>query len=345
MSDDSQVADSEEVYDDVNKKGTMSPQEVVDEIAKGGEQVIIDWHNIILKEPPKFDKFLDKVNALKNRYPNVILYDRSRVKLQGDKPGDDYYHASYVDSYERPDGYILAQAPFDETTESDFWRMIYQTNAKLIVLLTDVHNREGNRLIKHFWPDSNANTRTYSHTQIKVEYTSCENIATCDLYNFVITGPAPSARTPFEIMMLHYRKWIEDKAIPENLLELRSEVKRWDLQKTKRGITGPICLMCPTGVHRSGTFAVLDIVLDRVCAEKKVAIDFTLTFRLQLEINKLYQEKGVKMVGLLETASIVRKQRYGCMTHYSHYSCVADLIVRYAVATGIVDITRISQKQ
>lgn len=38
---------------------------------------------------------------LKNRYPNVILYDRTRVKLLGDKLGDDYYHASYVDSYDR----------------------------------------------------------------------------------------------------------------------------------------------------------------------------------------------------------------------------------------------------
>ncbi|EFO19263.1 hypothetical protein LOAG_09232 [Loa loa] len=82
---------------------------------------------------------------------------------------------------------------------------------------------------------------------------------------------------------------------------------------------GPICILCPTGVHRSGTYAVLDIVLDRVTAEKKV--------------------------GLLETASIVRKQRYGCMSYYSHYSHVADLVVRYAVATGVVDIGRINQKE
>lgn len=38
---------------------------------------------------------------LKNRYPNIILYDRSRVKLIGGKLNDDYYHASYVDSYHR----------------------------------------------------------------------------------------------------------------------------------------------------------------------------------------------------------------------------------------------------
>ncbi|VDO44939.1 unnamed protein product [Onchocerca flexuosa] len=82
---------------------------------------------------------------------------------------------------------------------------------------------------------------------------------------------------------------------------------------------GPICLLCPTGVHRSGTYAVLDIVLDRIKSEKKI--------------------------GLLETASIVRKQRYGCMTNYSHYKHMADLIVRYAIATGIVDIRQINRKE
>ncbi|KAK6105811.1 Protein-tyrosine phosphatase family protein [Brugia pahangi] len=87
----------------------------------------------------------------------------------------------------------------------------------------------------------------------------------------------------------------------------------------KNGNMGPVCLLCPTGVHRSGTYAILDIVLDRVTAEKKV--------------------------GLLETASIVRKQRYGCMSYYSHYSHVADLVVRYAIATGIVDIGQIKQQE
>ncbi|VDO26717.1 unnamed protein product [Brugia timori] len=305
---------------------SATPQEVVDKIAKGGEETIVEWHNIILREPPKFDAFLEQANMLKNRYPNVILYDRSRVKLLGDKLGDDYYHASYVDSYDRPDGFILAQAPFDETTESDFWRMIIQTNTKLIVLLTDVNNREGNRLIKHFWPESDANSRNYTGANIKVNYTKSDATALYDWYKFSISNIVDKSMNTITVTMLQYRKWIYDKIIPDNLLEFRSEVKikifhvkRWETKMMKNGNVGPICLLCPTGVHRSGTYAILDIVLDRVTAEKKV--------------------------GLLETASIVRKQRYGCMSYYSHYSHVADLVVRYAIATGIVDIGQIKQQE
>uniref|UniRef100_A0A915Q129 Tyrosine-protein phosphatase domain-containing protein n=1 Tax=Setaria digitata TaxID=48799 RepID=A0A915Q129_9BILA len=252
-------------YDEDEHKDTMSPQDVVDKIAKGGEQVIIDWHNTIIREPPKFDAFLEPVNAVKNRYPNVILYDRSRVKLHGNKVGDDYYHASYVDSYNQADGYILAQAPFNEGTESDFWRMIFETSPKLIILLTDTHNREGNRLVKHFWPESKANHRNYPETNIKVNYTKGDTAPLYDWYNFSISNTVIGSIKTITVPMLHYRKWIYDKIIPDDLLEFRSEV------------------------------------------------------------------------GLLETASIVRKQRYGCMTYYSHYSHVADLIVRHAIATGVVE--------
>ncbi|CAG9532814.1 unnamed protein product [Cercopithifilaria johnstoni] len=294
--DDESITDDDD-YEEDESRDLATPQEVVEQIVKSGEKIIVKWHNIILKEPPKFDAFLEQANILKNRYPNVILYDRTRVKLLGDKLGDDYYHASYVDSYDRSDGYLLAQAPFDETTESDFWRMIFQTGVKLIVLLTDVNNLEGNRIIKHFWPESATNARNYPEANIKVNYMESVITALYDWYKFSISDI--TGMNKIAVLMLHYRKWIYDKIIPDNLLEFRSEVDN-----------------C---VHRSGTYAVLDIVLDRVTAEKKV--------------------------GLLETASIVRKQRYGCMSYYSHYSHVADLVVRYAIAMGIVDIECINGKK
>ncbi|MCP9264128.1 hypothetical protein DINM_022132 [Dirofilaria immitis] len=308
-------------YKEDEKNDLMTPQEIVDRIAKGDEQVIIKWHNIILKESSKFDAFLKPTNISKNRYPNIILYDRTRVKLFGDKIDDDYYHASYVDSYDRPDGYILAQAPFNKMTESDFWRMIIQTDTKLIVLLTDIYNREGNRLIRHFWPESKANTRNYSETDIKVNYASSGVTPLYDWYKFWISKIVDKRMDTKTARMLHYRKWIYDKTIPDNLLEFRSEyfyVKKWESRIEKSDYIGPICVLCPTGTHRSGTYAVLDIILDRVTAEKKV--------------------------GLLETVSIVRKQRYGCMTYYSHYGHMADLIVRYVIAMSIANIKQIDQK-
>ncbi|VDN18858.1 unnamed protein product [Gongylonema pulchrum] len=75
--------------------------------------------------------------------------------------------------------------------------------------------------------------------------------------------------------------------------------------------------MCPTGIHRAGTLAVLDIVLDRVDAEKKV--------------------------GLSETVSIIRKQRYGCVASFQHYLHLLELIQHYIVSSGLVDVSQIGR--
>lgn len=62
--------------------------------------MIIDWYNAVTHDPPRFDAFLEDCNKTKNRFPNVILYDHSRVRLKG-KPEESYYHASYVDTYDQ----------------------------------------------------------------------------------------------------------------------------------------------------------------------------------------------------------------------------------------------------
>ena len=48
----------------------------------------------------------------------------------------DYIHASWVSGFDRVDQYIVAQAPFNEGTEFDFWRMIWQQWPSVVVLLT-----------------------------------------------------------------------------------------------------------------------------------------------------------------------------------------------------------------
>ena len=43
------------------------------------------------------------------------------------------------------DGYILAQAPFDEQTETDFWRMVFQQKPLVVILLANVQVRENEK--------------------------------------------------------------------------------------------------------------------------------------------------------------------------------------------------------
>ena len=43
-------------------------------------------------------------------------------------------------------------------------------------------------------------------------------------------------------------------------------------EKDGEHATGPIIYVCPSGTHRCGTMAALDIILDRITAERKVAL-------------------------------------------------------------------------
>ncbi|GAA6072522.1 receptor-type tyrosine-protein phosphatase epsilon isoform X2, partial [Tachysurus ichikawai] len=82
-------------------------------------------------------------NKEKNRYPNILPYDHSRVVLtQIDSiPHSDYINASYIDGYKDKNKFIAAQGPKYETV-ADFWRMIWEQKTSTIVMLTNLKERK-----------------------------------------------------------------------------------------------------------------------------------------------------------------------------------------------------------
>ena len=92
-------------------------------------------------------------------------------------------------------------------------------------------------------------------------------------------------------------------------------------EKDGEHATGPIIYVCPSGTHRCGTMAALDIILDRITAERKVAL-------VPLE--------ETEQVGVIETLEVLRSQRYGCVSHYEHYQHIVDVVVRHAVSSWVV---------
>ena len=86
----------------------------------------------------------------KNRYNNIFPYDHARVKLQEISNGDcDYVNASHVKTSYSNKHYVATQAPIPATFH-DFWRMVWEQDIRVIVMLTA--EAEGGQVKSHpYW--------------------------------------------------------------------------------------------------------------------------------------------------------------------------------------------------
>lgn len=97
----------------------------------------------------------------KNRYNNIFPYEHSRVRLQ-DVPshGCDYINASFVKARYTDRRYIATQAPVPQTFD-DFWKVVWEQDARVIVMLTA--EAEGGHIKSHpYWKTGN-----YGGLQVK----------------------------------------------------------------------------------------------------------------------------------------------------------------------------------
>lgn len=76
-------------------------------------------------------------NKLKNRLVHILPFESSRVCLTPIRgvEGSEYINASFIDGYRYRTAYIAAQGPLQDTAE-DFWRMLWEHNSTIVVMLT-----------------------------------------------------------------------------------------------------------------------------------------------------------------------------------------------------------------
>ncbi|EXJ58756.1 hypothetical protein A1O7_06186 [Cladophialophora yegresii CBS 114405] len=86
----------------------------------------------------------------KNRYNNIFPYDHTRVRLQNVPNGScDYINASHVKAEFSNRRYIATQAPIPATF-NDFWRVVWEQDVRVIVMLTA--EAEGGQVKSHvYW--------------------------------------------------------------------------------------------------------------------------------------------------------------------------------------------------
>ncbi|CAH0758270.1 unnamed protein product [Diatraea saccharalis] len=105
----------------------------------------------------------------KNRYSNVLPLPETRVPLKriGNDPTTEYINANYVTGPGNIRNYYIAcQAPLANTV-MDFWRMIWEQNSRLIVMLTEYMENGVEKCYEYLPPSEiSDNKRTFGDFQI-----------------------------------------------------------------------------------------------------------------------------------------------------------------------------------
>lgn len=196
-------------------------------------------------------------NEKKNRTRVVVPYDHSRITLKAElsHSNSDYINASPIMDHDpRNPAYIASQGPLPATV-ADFWQMVWENGCVVIVMLTPL-TENGVKQCHHYWPDEGSNLYHIYEVNLVSEHIWCEDFLVRSFYLKNLQTNETRTVTQF-----HFLSWF-DLAVPSStrtLLDFRRKVN-----KCYRGRSCPIIVHCSDGAGRTGTYILIDMVLNRM---------------------------------------------------------------------------------
>uniref|UniRef100_A0A8C7YDV1 Protein tyrosine phosphatase receptor type Na n=1 Tax=Oryzias sinensis TaxID=183150 RepID=A0A8C7YDV1_9TELE len=218
-------------------------------------------------------------NIEKNRHAVALPYDHSRVKLKTEvNPNkQDYINASFIFDHDpRQPSYIATQGPLAHTV-ADFWQMVWENGCTVIVMMTALVE-DGEKQCERYWPDEGSSLYHIYEVNLVSEHIWCKDFLVRSFYLKNVQTQETRTLTQF-----HLLSWPGD-GIPTStrpLLDFRRKVN-----KCYKGRSCPIIVHCSDGTSRSGTYILIDMVLNRMA-------------------------KGVKEIDIAATLEHIRDQRPG----------------------------------
>ncbi|CAD5214257.1 unnamed protein product [Bursaphelenchus xylophilus] len=248
----------------------------------GNEGFIKEFESIDTDQHFTWDNSNLEVNKPKNRYANVVAYDHSRVILktvtrsatggpralgldavydEEEEPGSDYINANYINGYFKEKAYIATQGPLPETF-ADFWRMVWEQESAVIVMLTKLEERSRVKC-SQYWPSKGS--AMYGH--IRVTLVDTNELAHYTIRTMRLEHMAEKQIR--EIKHAQFTSW-PDHGVPDHPTPFLMFLKR--VRTLNPHNAGPIITHCSAGVGRTGAYIVVDCMTERIHAENSVDI-------------------------------------------------------------------------
>ncbi|KAL5259547.1 hypothetical protein ACHWQZ_G009857 [Mnemiopsis leidyi] len=233
-------------------------------------------------------------NRCKNRYKDILPYDKTRVRLPVIKniAGSDYINASHISGPEGYVNYIAAQGPLPGTV-FDFWRMVWYNYATVIVMVCK-EVEMGKNKCANYWgkgPGDALKRGNFSVTLVS------EKQEESYIVRKLVLNCADVTR---EVFQYQYLNW-PDRDVPtdgEPLNKMLTIVRdKCPARPTTGGPGSPIVIHCSAGCGRTGTVLAIDYI-DILIRNQQLYKEFSL-FEL---VKKMRTER----VAICQT-----KQQYG----------------------------------
>jgi len=179
-----------------------------------------------------------------------------------------YINASTIMDHDpRNPAYIITQGPL-ENTVADFWQMVWEQGCSVIVNLTKLVEK-GIPVCHCYWPLEGSSQYHIYEVNLVSEHIWCEDYLVRSFYLKNLVSNETRTVTQF-----HFVTW-PDLGIPASskaLLDFRRKIN-----KSYRGRSCPILIHCSDGAGRSGTYCLIDMVLNRITkGAKEIDIAATL---------------------------------------------------------------------
>lgn len=264
----------------------------------------------------------------RNRWSNILPYDKNRV----DFAGGSYINASHIELAGKH--YIACQAPIVGRTFEHHWRMIWEQESNVIVMLTKFIE-DNRQKAEPYWPEKVDETMKFEDIQVTLiahekvileipqshepeeirpaldqdtteyeedgeviylTYEPCVQKRTLKLTNL-------RDGTEREVTHFHYEGWPDHgTSTPEEFNALLNTVEGIKL-------TGPLVVHCSAGVGRAGTFIATD--------------------SLRQDIKKIKLGQLDDKIAVMQRVMELRHQRYESVQTTAQYVLIYQTLQTY----------------
>ncbi|CAF3615371.1 unnamed protein product [Adineta steineri] len=252
------------------------------------------------------------INRLKNRYKDVLPYDKSRVILKCENDSD-YINASFIEDFNGYHRYIAAQGPIDESI-NDFIRMIWDFQiTSIICTANDVE--AGRFKFRRYWPNNEESCQFglyhIAKDQSSDKSYSCNDYEICPL---VITRE----ETQRHVLLYHFLHW-PDHDTPNDEAPILDLLLR--LYKNRdSSIDSPILVHCSAGCGRTGSIIAIDLC------------------RLFLNDEHLFSNQDYQPYPVFKIASHIRQFRIALIQTLKQYFFVYKMFLFMMKANGNISL-------